>query len=217
MDLLTRPFLWIRSCHLCYRFTLFTRMLLAAAFIPTGMVKLLGQRFTLLPPENPIGAFFEAMYQTGMYWQFLGLSQVVAGVLLLVPRFAHLGAAVFLPIIANIFVLTVSLGFRGTWLITGLMMLAVLWLVAWDFHRFRPLLTTKPLDVELPERRLDPWERVGFGVVCASLLGFFLMTRDLVDKGLAAALVILGVAAGLATVARFLWVWWTDLRRAPAS
>jgi len=66
------------------------RILLAAGFIPTGLVKLLNQRFTTLPVESPIGAFFEAMYQTGLYWQFLGLTQVLAGCMLLVPAFAHL-------------------------------------------------------------------------------------------------------------------------------
>lgn len=96
-----RAFLWARSRPFLYRFTLFTRILLAGGFIPTGMVKLLGHRFTRISPEDPIGAFFEAMFLTGLYWRFLGLSQVLAGLLLLVPRWAHLGAAAFLPIMIN--------------------------------------------------------------------------------------------------------------------
>ena len=74
-----RLFVWVRSKPLFYRVTLFTRIMLAAGFIPTGMVKLLGQRFTLLPVSTPIGAFFEAMYQTDLFWRFIGASQVVAG------------------------------------------------------------------------------------------------------------------------------------------
>lgn len=104
-----RLFLWVRSKALFYRLTLFTRIMLAAGFIPTGMVKLLGQRFTTMPPTTPIGAFFEAMYQTGLFWRFIGAVQVVAGVLLLVPRVAHLGALMFLPVIVSIVVITVAL------------------------------------------------------------------------------------------------------------
>ena len=66
-----RVLLHLRRSPFAYRFALFTRVLLAAAFLPTGMVKLLGERFTLIAPGNPIGDFFEALYQTGMYWRFL--------------------------------------------------------------------------------------------------------------------------------------------------
>ena len=46
----------------------------------------------------------------------------------------------FLPIIVNIAVLTSSVGFVGTWLITLLMSFAALWLVAWDYDRLKPIL-----------------------------------------------------------------------------
>jgi len=217
MPLLDRAFLWVRSCHLCYRFTLFTRILLAAGFIPTGMVKLLGQRFTTIGVENPIGAFFEALYQTGLFWRFIGLSQVVAGVCLLIPALAHFGAALFLPIMINIFVITVGLGFSGTPIVTGLMLLAVIYLCAWDFHRFRPMFTLKPFEVTLPVQRLDKWELVGFGIFAASLLSFFGATRGMAELNLGPILIVTGFGAGLATLARFLWVWWFELRRPATS
>lgn len=217
MTPIDRAFLWIRSCAFCYRFTLFTRVLLAAGFLPTGMVKLLGQRFTLIGPEHPIGAFFEAMYQTGMFWRFLGLAQVVAAACLLVPRLAHLGAALFLPIMVNIFVITVGLDFRGTPFVTGPMLLAVLYLCAWDFHRFRPLVTTAPLDAPVPTPRLDKWETVGFVVFAGSLLTFFGATRGLASTSAGLACMAAGFAAGIATLGRFLWVWWHRLRVAAAD
>jgi hypothetical protein len=49
------------------RLTLMSRILLAVAFIPTGSVKLMGERFTSLGMDTSVGAFFEAMYQTGAY------------------------------------------------------------------------------------------------------------------------------------------------------
>jgi len=208
VNLLDRAFLWIRNCMLCYRFALFTRILLAAAFIPTGMVKLQGHRFTTMPVDTPIGAFFEAMFQTGLFWNFIGLAQVVAGVLLLVPGLAHLGAAMFLPIMLNIVVITIGLGFGGTAFVTVPMLLAVVFLCAYDFHRFRSMLTTRPLDFEVPAQRLDGLEKVGFTVFAVSLIGVFGITRDLYVAEMMVVFMITGFAAGLFTLARFLWVWW---------
>lgn len=121
-------------------FTVFVRVLIAAGFIPSGITKVLGHRFTLLSPDTPIGYFFEALYRTGFYWRFLGLCQVAAAILLLIPRTATIGALVFFPLILNIFVITVSLGFRGTPIITGLMLLANLYLLCWDYDKLKHLL-----------------------------------------------------------------------------
>ena len=49
----------------------------------------------------------------------------------------------FLPIIANIAVLTTSVGFKGTWLLTILMSFAATWLVAWDYDRLKPVFFAK--------------------------------------------------------------------------
>lgn len=45
----------VRAQPLFYRLAIGTRLLLAAGFIPTGMVKLLGQRFTVMSVETPVG------------------------------------------------------------------------------------------------------------------------------------------------------------------
>lgn len=211
MYLIDRLFEWIRSSPFCYRFALFTRLLLAAGFIPTGMVKLLGHRFTIISVDSPIGAFFEAMYQTGLYWNFLGLCQVVAGILLLIPRLAHIGAMLFLPIMVNIFVITVSLEFGGTSYVTGPMVLAVVFLCVWDLHRFRSILTLQPKTVAVVEHRLDKWEKIGFGIWAVALIGFFGFLRSswILGGRLAIVAVVIGVLAGLFTLLRFLWCWRT--------
>lgn len=212
MGLVDSLFVYVRGRTFFYRFTLFTRILLAAGFIPTGAVKLLGRRFTVMSPATPVGSFFEAMYQTGPYWRFLGLAQVVAGGLLLVPRLAHLGAAAFLPIIANIFVLTWALDFGGTQFVTAGMLAATLYLCMWDFHRFRPMLTGNPLDRPVPRHRLDRWERMGFSIFAVALLCLFLMTRGLLgaDPALVSVLPPLsvgtGLAAGIGALGRYLWI-----------
>ena len=212
---LDQLFFRLRSRSFFLRFTLFTRILLAAGFIPTGMVKLLGQRFTTMPDTTPIGAFFESMYQTGLFWNFIGAAQIVAGALLLAPRHAHLGALLFLPVIASISVINIALGFGLTSLITTLMLLATLYLCFWDYDRFRSLFTTRPFEARhrIPTLELDRWECAGFTVFAIALLAFFGSTRGFVPEVAARLAVPTGLAAGVFTLLRFRVVAW---RRAAA-
>ncbi|MEZ4796583.1 MAG: hypothetical protein R2785_05385 [Flavobacteriaceae bacterium] len=122
-------------------FTWFTRILLALAFVPSGLKKLLGERFTLLGTDNPVGFFFEALYQAGWYWNFLGFMQLLVAVLILIPRTAFLGALLYLPIIINILVIVVAMHFRGTPIIAGLMFLANLYLLFWDYKKVKQIVS----------------------------------------------------------------------------
>ncbi|MCY4025010.1 MAG: DoxX family membrane protein [Acidobacteria bacterium] len=212
-------FVRVRSTAFFLRFTLFTRILLAAGFIPTGLVKLLGQRFTTLPDTTPIGAFFESMYQTGLFWNFIGAVQVVAGVLLLTRRHAHLGALLFLPVIASINAINLALGFGLSTIITSLMLLAASYLCCWDYDRFRSLFTTGPFEPRhrIPTQTLDRWERLGFILFAISLLAFFGSTRDLVPGPVSRLAVPTGVAAGVFTLLRFSVVGRRRGREHPAS
>jgi hypothetical protein len=134
-------------------FTATTRCLLAVGFIPPSIPKILHKPFTMLPESDPVGHYFSALYQTGFYYEFIGWGQITAALLLLFPRTAHIGALMFLPIIANIAVLTSSVGFKGTWLITILMCSAALWLAAWEYDRLKPIVffdrEARPLTVRL--------------------------------------------------------------------
>ena len=144
---------------------IYTRYLVGGAFVFASLIKIKGHRFTQMEGTvagHTPGYFFEMMYQSGMYWQFLGWAQLLAGLLLLTQRFALLGALAYVSIMANIFVITISYDFGGTPVITGLMLLAGLLLLAWDWNRLRVVINlpavpeaTSPLF----ESRL--WEAVG--------------------------------------------------------
>jgi hypothetical protein len=121
-------------------FTGIVRVLLAIGFILPGMTKVLGNRFTSLPVTTPVGSFFDAFFQAHEYYIFVGTAQVLAGILLLFRRTTTLGAVLYLPIILNIFVITVSIGFALTEMITGLMTLANVYLLCWDYDRWKGLL-----------------------------------------------------------------------------
>jgi uncharacterized membrane protein YphA (DoxX/SURF4 family) len=133
---------WLHTRRDARVFTWITRVLLAVAFLPSGLVKLQGERFTRLGIDTPVGFFFEAFYRSGFYWNFLGAAQLLAAALILIPRTRVLGALVYFPIILNIFLITVSMHFQGTPVITGLMLLGSIWLLVWDARVLRSVVAS---------------------------------------------------------------------------
>ena len=158
---------------------IYTRYLVGGAFVFASLIKIKGHRFTQMDGtmggHNP-GYFFEMMYQSGLYWQFIGVAQCVAGLLLLTQRYALLGALAYVSIMANIFVITISYDFRGTPIITGLMLLAGLLLLAWDWNRLRVVvnLSTVP-ETTSPLAESWLWEVVG-AVLFAYTAGYRALT-----------------------------------------
>lgn len=122
-------------------FTWFVRAALFAAFLPSGLKKVLGLPFTNLPASTPVGEFFWALSHTGAYYRALGAAQLLAAALIVFPRSAAVGALLYLAVTTNIFLITHAVDFGvGTPIITTLMLLASLYLVAWEYPRWRSLL-----------------------------------------------------------------------------
>ena len=139
---------WLESLHIkIYHkkifklFTWGTRILLFLAFLPSGLKKLLGERFTILGVDTPVGFFFEALYQTGFYWNFIGFMQLLAGLLLLIPKTSFLGALIYFPIIINILVIVISMNFTGTPYIAGLMLIGNIYLLLWDYKKVKRIVS----------------------------------------------------------------------------
>ena len=118
-------------------FSIFCRIALAAGFIPSGMQKILGERFTTLAINHPMGYFLEAFHHTGYYYPFVGIMQVTAAILLLIPRTVTIGAFIYFPIILNICILSLAVRFDGSQITSPLMVCAVLYLLCWDYHKFK--------------------------------------------------------------------------------
>jgi len=124
-------------------FAVFCRIALALGFIPSGVVKIMGERFASgLSVNHPLGHYLEALYHTGYYYTFIGIAQLVIALLLLIPRTALLGALLYFPVILNICVLAYAVRFEGT-RITTLMVLANVYLLCWDYDRLRYVLPGK--------------------------------------------------------------------------
>ncbi|HSF45454.1 MAG TPA: hypothetical protein VLA58_05565 [Chitinophagaceae bacterium] len=138
----------------------FCRIALAASFIPTGLVKIMGQRFAEgLPANNPLGHYFDALYLTGYYYTFIGFAQILIAILILLPRTSLLGVLMYFPMILNICVLTYATRFAGTRLNT-MLLLACLFLLIWNYDHLKclfprkqpktePAVLAKPLGVQL--------------------------------------------------------------------
>jgi hypothetical protein len=99
-----------------------------------------------------MGRYLEALYHTGYYYPFIGYVQVLAAVLLLIPRTATLGACLYFPIILNICTLSLAVGFEGSLISAPLMVYANLYLLCWDYDKLKYLLpwASKP-PVPIPD------------------------------------------------------------------
>ena len=165
----------IKQYELLQLFTIYLRYLIGSAFVfaAFGMGKIIpffdksviGQG----DPNSPITHAFSSFIHSELYWSFIGWSQLIAGILLVTQRFARFGIMIYLPIIANIFMLTYSYHFQGTDIVTGLMLLAALYLALWEGDKLQYLFiepTTDSLTLAKPTiERLPIWGYAGVGMV----------------------------------------------------
>jgi len=161
-------------------FAVFCRIALALGFMPSGVVKVMGERFTALPSNHPLGHYFDALYLTGYYYTFIGVGQLTAALLLLIPGTALLGAIVYFPIILNICVLTYAVRFEGTRIAT-LMLLANLFLLAWDYQRLKHILPLSRPDGEHHVVETSKFPLLFFAYVFAAAASVIVINQFLYD------------------------------------
>ena len=129
-------------------FIIYTRYVLGGAFIFASIIKIKGDRFTTESGENyPINSawhMFETFYRSGLFWEFIGWTQLLIGALLITQKWSRLGSFLCLPLSLNIFVITLSYYFAYTPVITGLMVLANLLLILWEWSALKVLLNFTP-------------------------------------------------------------------------
>ncbi len=122
-------------------FSIFCRLALTLGFIPAAIVKLIDERFASgLSANHPMGHYLEALHLTGYYYTFIGVVQLAAAVMLLIPRTATLGAFLYLPIILNICILTFATRFDGSLFTAPLMTLANLYILGWNYEKWKYIL-----------------------------------------------------------------------------
>lgn len=121
----------------------FCRYAMAASFLPTGIVKINGDRFAAgLASNNPLGHYFDSLMQTGFYYVFIGIVQVMVAFLLIFRRTALIGTLIYFPMIINIVVLTYSTRFAGTRANT-MLLCGCVFLLFWHYDRLKYILPLK--------------------------------------------------------------------------
>lgn len=162
-------------------FAVFCRITLALGFIPSGLVKLAGDRFTALPHNHPLGYYFDALHQTGFYYTSIGIGQLLAALLLLIPRTALLGALLYFPIILNICILTYATRFEGT-RITTFMVLGNLFLLIWHADRLKYLFDSKTINISAEKKpSANKFPFLFFGSVFATLVFIVVINQHIYD------------------------------------
>lgn len=175
-----------------------TRLFLGLIFFTSGMGKLTYGNYPGLIGPVQLEEWL-APYGLGFWVKFVAWSQVGVGLLLLSQRFATIGAIMLLPMLANIFIVTVSLQWQGTPYVNGFLLGLNVFLLAADYHKIKFLFSD---DVEMlhrtPVRRsyvmIDALWAAGFVLCLAS--GALYPVNPLLTYGLSLAgiLVFLGCA-----------------------
>ncbi len=169
-------YLKIKGNRWYWYFSIFCRLTLALAFIIAGIVKIMGERFASgLSINHPMGAYLEALHHTGYYYTFIGIAQVIAAILLIIPATVTLGALLYFPIILNICLLSFAMRFEGSILTSPLMVLANLYILCWNYDRLKYILPFKKFPrygiIEKPIKYSNKFPFLFFiGVFCTVVL-----------------------------------------------
>lgn len=100
-------------------------------------------------PEHvvKIKAFIGGMKKTDYFWSFLGIAEIICGLLLISQKFALLGAVMLVPITLNIFLFHLFLEphERGELALTCLYLLINLSLISYHYKLLKPVFITQKL------------------------------------------------------------------------
>lgn len=154
-----------RGLHL---FAANLRIFIGFAMLPAGLKKVLGEPFTDPGNVGPFHDFLHAFHDTGFFYPFVGLTQVLIALLLMTQRFALVGAMLLLPVLTTILVFCWSTAVYPTASVVTLMWLGNVGLFLWDIERWRGVIGKGGGEVSrggiTEDERLvvSHWSRAGF-------------------------------------------------------
>lgn len=211
----------IRSARWANLLIVNLRILLGFAFLPAGLKKVLGERFTDAANTGAFHEFLHAFYATGFFYRFVGAVQLLIAVLLMTQTFGTLGALLALPVFTTITVLCWSTGAVFTGVMSTLMLLGAALLCLWDSAAWRGVFVpearriggappapasarvTSPIDLRL-------WRGCGIAILVVYLASCLYAGGIYRPRGLDLASVEFYVLPLIALVPVATWAWERD-------
>jgi uncharacterized membrane protein YphA (DoxX/SURF4 family) len=166
----------LKQNRLLQIFTISLRYLVGSAFVYAGISKI-DEKVVMPKSEanawiNTAYHFFKTMFESGLYWHFIGWSQVTVGFLLMSQVFSTAGAVAFFPIMLSIFILSLSFESITVPIFTFFLLLGNIYLLLWDWHKLKFIVLPMPQtyadnNTEFSRRKI--WTYLGlfyfFGVI----------------------------------------------------
>lgn len=159
-----------------YYFIICLRIVAGTVFIPSGLLKIQGKRFSYFCPGMYSGTFFTELHQTGLYWNFLGFCQLLTAFLLFSQRYTVLAAIMFFSICTNIFIFTLSVGLNDKSIIMLFMMTIACLLIVWDWERIKVLFGISPQIISDDDRVVPLKLQAVSAMLFVVIIIFFLIT-----------------------------------------
>ncbi|WP_299775949.1 hypothetical protein [uncultured Pseudoteredinibacter sp.] len=118
-----------------------SQLLLAVIYFSAGLSKLLPWFPNIIGPVWLIDEL--AKYNLALFGYFIAIAQAVVGGLLFLPRFRLAASLMLLPMHLCITVIPISLGWQGTPIVNGLLLIMLLALLFDDRHQLKALLLSQ--------------------------------------------------------------------------
>lgn len=98
-------------------------------------------------PTLKIKNYIFGMKQTNFFWQFLGISEILAGLLILSQFFRFSGALIAMPMTIQIFLFHLFLepDDIGELIKTALLLAVNIWLIAYEYPKWKHLIFNKSI------------------------------------------------------------------------
>lgn len=144
------------------RLTLGLILLLAGNEKLTGMPDIIGPNYLITELEK---------YGLGLFGQFIAVSQLVIGFVLLTNRFGALGDIMAFPMFLNILIVTLSLQWQGTPKEVALLLGFNVVLIFSNWHKIKFLITDDTVEIQkIPIKRSDVKLDMVYGIILCVLL-----------------------------------------------
>lgn len=151
-----------------------TRLFLGAIFLTAELSKLIQGFPSIIGPvwlEEKV-----APYGLALFARFVAYAEAIVGAVLL-TRFATLGAIMLFPMLLCIFMITVSMGWRGTPYVNGFLLVLNVGLLVYDWPKLKHILVDDATPAsEVPFRRQAPkWDLLWGAGMAVFVVGMLLL------------------------------------------